>query len=264
MMEPPGTKETVMDAEQDDNNNRRPIAMVVGGVVAVAAIVVGFLLLTDDGDEVDTTSTTTTGETTTTETTTTPEETTTTVFAPTVDPSVPIFPDPGTSQRFDDPVAVTTAWVTDVVGFRDPVVGAFQQGDSRSGEVEVRGFADGAPTVVLVRQLEDDTWFVIGATTDSIRVTDPEAGATITSPQPLVGAAYAFEGVVDVRLYADGDTEPIAESFVMGRGDGVLGDFSDTIEFTAPDGAAFGVLVFSEASAEDGSAVYATAFRVAL
>lgn len=251
-----------MDAEQD--SNRKPIVMVVGAVVAVAAIVVGFLVLTSDDDEVDTSSTTTTGETTTTETTTTSQETTTTAFAPTVDPSVPIFPDPGTSQRFDDPVAVATAWVNDVVGFSDPIVGSFQPGDSRSGEVEVRGFAEGAPTVVLVRQLEDDTWFVIGATTDSIRVTEPEGGAPISSPQALVGAAYAFEGVVNVRLYADGDNEPIAESIVMGRGDGVLGDFSDTIEFDAPAGAEFGVLIFSEASGEDGSAVYATAFRVAL
>ena len=83
-------------------------------------------------------------------------------------------------------------------GSRDPVVGAFQQGDGRSGEVEVRGFAEGAPTVVLVRQLEDDTWFVIGATTDSIRLATPALGATITSPQPLTGMAYAYEGTVPV------------------------------------------------------------------
>ena len=73
-----------------------------------------------------------------------------------------VAPGPHTSQRFDDPVAAARSFAVDFVGMTDPVVGEFQPGDSRSGEVPVRGFADGAPSAVLVRQLEDDTWFVIG------------------------------------------------------------------------------------------------------
>jgi len=256
-------EEKLMDAQQDTKRNR--ILMAVGAA-AVVALVVGAAVLSQDDDEVNTAgSTTLAGETTTTEAPTTTEgTTTTTAFAPVVDPSLPIFPDPATSRRFDDPVAVAAAWATDVVGFRDPIVDPFQAGDNRSGEVEIRSFAEGAPTVVLVRQLEDDTWFVIGATTDSIRLSEPATGATISSPQTLTGAAYAFEGVVNVRLYVDGVTEPIAETIAMGRGDGVLGDFSSPIDFSAPAGSKYGVLLFSEASGEDGSAIFAAAIRVAL
>jgi len=175
-----------------------------------------------------------------------------------------VFPDPTTSRRFDDPVAVATAFATELVGFSDPVVGELQEGDSRSGEVEVRASADGAPTVVLVRQLEDDSWYVIGSTTDSIQLATPEPRSTIASPQELIGMAYAFEGTVNVRLYVDGTQEPIAETVVTGRGDGVLGDFSGELEFSDASGATHGVLVLSEASGEDGSAVAATTIRVLL
>src|SRR4029079_9167443 len=102
------------------------------------------------------------------------------------------------------------------------------------GEVEVRASADGAPTVVLVRQLEDDSWFVIGSTTDSIQLATPEPRATITSPQELIGMAYAFEGTVNVRLYVDGTQEPVADTVVTGRRDGVLGDFSGKPASTVP------------------------------
>ena len=97
------------------------------------------------------------------------------------------------------------------VGYTHPVFGEFQQGDARSGEIEVRAFAEGAPSVVLLRQLEDDAWYVIGVSTDSIRLTTPQIGDTLTSPQPLEGQAYAFEGNVQVRLYADGVQEPIGD-----------------------------------------------------
>ena len=128
----------------------------------------------------------------------------------------------------------------------------------------MRAFADGAPTVVLVRQLEDDTWFVIGATTDSIQLATPAAGATIASPQPLIGMAYAFEGTVNVRLYVDGTQEPIAETVVTGRGDGVLGDFTGELNFDDPTGATHGVLVLTSASGEDGAPVEASVIRVEL
>jgi hypothetical protein len=252
-----------MDAQPDSNRKRLYVGLGVGALV-IAAVVAAVVLTNDDDDEpvsTEETTTTTVAET----TTTAPEETTTT--APqfqTVDPDVPVFPDPTTSRRFDDPVAVATAFATDLVGFSDPVVGEFQAGDSRSGEVEVRGFAAGAPTTVLVRQLEDDSWWVIGATTDSIRLATPEPGAQITSPQELTGMAYAFEGTVDVRLYVDGTQEPIAETFVTGRGDGVLGDFSGELTFTDTTGATHGVLVLSSAGGEDDAPIEAAAIRVLL
>ena len=58
---------------------------------------------------------------------------------------------------------------------------------------------------------------------------------------------------MQVRLYADGVQEPIGETFVTGRGDGVLGDFTGEIEFTNDTGATHGVLVLNSASGEDGA-----------
>ena len=100
--------------------------------------------------------------------------------------------------------------------------------------------------MVLVRQLGDGSWFVIGATTETIVLTTPANGARITSVQPLLGEASAFEGHVDVALYADGRGSPIATTFVTGRGDGVLGQFEGGLDFDVPDGATHGTLVLTE------------------
>jgi hypothetical protein len=254
-------EEKLMNAQQQDSRNR--VLIGLGAAACVVAFVLGAVVLTrDDSGPVATDGTTSTIEqTTTTEGTTTTAETTEPPFQ-TVDPDLPVFPDPTTSQRFDDPVAVATAFVTDFVGFSDPVVGDFAQGDSRSGEVEVRAFASGAPIVVLVRQLEDDTWFVIGATTDSIQLSTPATGDLLSTPQALVGMAYAFEGTVQVRLFADGTQEPIAETFVTGRGDGVLGDFTGELQFANDTGATHGVLMLYSSGGKDDSAIYASVIRV--
>ncbi|MGK2947544.1 MAG: Gmad2 immunoglobulin-like domain-containing protein [Acidimicrobiales bacterium] len=256
-------EEKLMEAKDDDNRKR--LAIGIGAAAAVVAVVVGALVLTGDDDTPVTSDTTTTEQSTTTTeaTTTTVDSTTTTVPFQTVDPARAVFPDPTTSRRFQDPVALVRAFATDLVGYSDPVVGDFMQGDSRSGEVELRGFADGAPTVVLVRLLEDDTWFVIGAVTDSIQLTAPASGDQVSSPLALAGSAHAFEGTVDVRLFADGATEPIAETFVTGRGDGVLGEFTGELTFTVPPGVTHGVLVLTSGGGLDGAAVYAQVLRVA-
>lgn len=251
-------KEKLMDAERVTGRNR--VLLGIGAAAAVAAVVVGALAIANDDDEISTVaSTTTTGDD---GSTTTPDDgTATTSRAPTVDRSVPVFPDPATSRRFDDPKAVTLSFARDLLGFSDPIVGEYQAGDSRSGEVELRAFAQSAPTIVIVRQLEDDTWFVLGATVESIRLDSPEAAATISSPEPLRGAAHAFEGHVGVKLYADGIAEPIAETYVTGRGD-EMGDFSGELTFEVPNGVRDGVLVLSEGGGEDGATIRATVIRV--
>jgi hypothetical protein len=243
-------------------DNRKRLLIGLGAAVLVIGIVLAAVVFTNDDDPVTADDTTTTTSSTTTSSTTSSSTTTTTVFQG-VDPDVPVFPDPTTSQRFDDPAAAARAFAV-FAGFSDPVVGEFQQGDARSGEIELRAFAEGAPSVVLLRQLEDDAWYVIGVTTDSIRLTTPQIGDTLTSPQPLEGQAYAFEGTVQVRLYADGVQEPIGETFVTGRGDGVLGDFAGELEFTNDSGATHGVLVLYSESGEDGSTVEVSAIRVRL
>jgi hypothetical protein len=249
-----------MDAQRSDNRKR--VLIGLGAVAAVVALVLAAIVLTDDDDEPVSSggSSTTTSETTTTSSTS--STTTTTIPFQGVDLDVPLYPDPTTSQRFDDPSAAAHSFAT-WAGFTHPVIGEFRAGDARSGEIEVRSFEGGAPTIVLLRQLEDDAWYVIGSTTESIKLDTPQPGASITSPQELAGQAFAFEGNVVVRLYADGVQEPIAQTNVTGRGD-MLGPFSGELEFSNDTGAGHGVLLLFGTSGEDGGATDLAAIRVRL
>jgi hypothetical protein len=159
-------------------------------------------------------------------------------------------------------MAAATSFAVDLVGFTDPVVGAFQQGDSRSGEIEVRPLEDGPVTTVLVRQVaDDDSWWVIGAVSENIEVDEPAPQQAIDDPVRLTGRARAFEGNVGVRIFADGSADPVGTGFVTGSGDGTLGPFDDEVRFDAA-GARWGLVVFATDSAEDGRIWEATVVRV--
>ena len=231
-------------------------------VVALIALVVAALALVDDDEDAAPapSPSPSTNVSTNASTTSTTEATATTRTE--VDPASAVFPDATTSRRFDDPAAATRAFATELLRFNAPLVGELRAGDGRSGEIDVRAFEGGVATTVLVRQVEDGTWFILGAVAESIRLEVPEAGDRLLSPHSLRGEAHAFEGNVVVHLYADGLAEPIGEAFVTGRGDGELGEFSGTISFEVPDGATSGVLVLFEPSAQDGSTVAATVVRV--
>lgn len=198
--------------------------------------------------------------------TSTTTSTSVTTAAPTTVPAgdelaTAVWPDPTTSQRFEDPVAAARSFAVDLVGFTDPVVGEFQQGDSRSGEVEVRPTPTGPVTTVLVRQLGGDgTWWVLGCATANIEVDQPTAGEQISSPVRLAGRANAYEGNVNVQIVADSGTEPLVESYVTGMM-GELGPFDREVEFPNP-GSGRGAVLFRTLSAEDGSVWEAAVVRV--
>jgi len=181
---------------------------------------------------------------------------------PGTDPRGAIWPLADTSTRFDDPVSAATSFATDYLGFTNPIVGEFQGGDARSGEVDVRAIAVGPSTVVLVRQLtDDDTWWVLGAVGENITIDEPTQGTVLTDPFTLSGSASAFEGTVDVELRTDIDREPIYEGFVTASGSPEPGPFSSSIEFDSP-GQVGGALVLFSRSAEDGRVIEASALRV--
>lgn len=232
-------------------------------MLALVAVVLAAVLITggDDDPEATTTTSSSTSSTSTSTTATTAPTTSTTLSGADLDHAV--YPDLTSGTPFTDPAEMVTSFATQVLGFdTDVVVGALQQGDARSGEFAIHPKGSTAITTVPVRQISDGSWVVLGASTDSIRLDTPIAGSKISSPQPLLGAAYAFEGTVDVTLYADGQQTAIANTFVMGRGDGVLGRFDKPFPFTVPAGATRGVLVLSSANGEDGTTVAAIAIRV--
>lgn len=150
----------------------------------------------------------------------------------------------------------------EVGGFGEPEVGEFMQGDSRSGEVEVRATEEGPASVVMVRQLaDDDSWWVIGAANCDIDIVQPDGGEEVESPLVLTGSALAFEGTVNVSILADGVAEPIGEGFVTGSGSGEKGPFAGEIPFESP-GEGWGTLLLYTVSAEDGGVHTMGAIRI--
>ena len=173
-----------------------------------------------------------------------------------------VWPGQDSPVRYRDPFAVARAFATDYVGFVDPVVGPFRQGDSRSGEVDVRPSATGPATVVLVRQvLSDDSWSVLGATTTNLRLETPAALTEISSPVTLTGTSTAFEGTVQTEIRQDGATAPMGTGFVTGGANGQFGPFRDTLAFTRPTTRA-GALLLYTVSMENGHVWEATVLRI--
>ncbi len=274
--------------DPDDAGSRR-WPLIALALVAIGALVVALVLFTGGDDDTDTAVTTdvatsapttepvatttdapvdTTPDTTTADTT--PDTTAPTTAPDSTDVTIPddvaarnaIWPWVDTPTRFADPIEAVTSFATDYLGFTDLVVGEFQAGDSRSGEVEIRTGAAQLSTTVFVRQLTaDDSWWVLGAAAESIAIDEPEQGAVVDSPLTISGTASAFEGTVDVELRADGNGEPIYVGFVTGGGAPSRAPFSDTIDFTSP-GTGGGALVLFSRSSEDGRVLEASALRI--
>lgn len=235
-----------------------------GFVLVVLALVAGFVGCGDDDDEdtaTDTSTSATTGPSTAVPTTT-PADTSTSTTPPALDLTTAVWPTEASGVSYDDPVAAAEGFATDFVGFVDPVLGEFQQGDSRSGEVEVRPSADGPVTTVFVRQLDaSDAWWVLGSTTANIQIESPAALEEISSPVGLRGTSTAFEATVQTEL-RDDDGLTLGEGFVMGGSMGELGPFDDELAFT-PAATTSGALILSTLSMENGQVWEAAVLRVA-
>ncbi len=170
--------------------------------LAVASLLVLASCGGDDDEPDDTTTTTSTTSTTVADSTTTTEPT------PAEQPAIW----PAADVVFDTPEAAAEDFVTSVLGV-PPTLGEFQQGDARSGELEVLSPGEGAsPTSVprsrlLLRQLgPDDGWFVLGAVNDNASITTPTSGAEVPAgPLTVSGRARGFEANVVVSAFVPGD-----------------------------------------------------------
>lgn len=232
----------------------------LSAAAVVLLVVVGVVVTQDDDPEVVADTTTSTDTT----TTTTTEPTTTTAFTQDVDPSGVAYPGPLTSQRFQSPEAAGQSYATEVLGFTELELGEFRQGDARSGELPVSDRAGGPETAIMLRQMEDDTWFVLGSQFRDVTVDAPTAGEELSSPFTTSGTALAFEGTVEVVLRTQNDPAPVAEDVVTGSGVPPAGPFEKEIPFDAPAEEQTGILIYRTTSAEDGHVVAATSFPVQL
>jgi hypothetical protein len=152
------------------------------------------------------------------------------------------------------------------VHFVNPIVGRFQQGDARSGEVPIRTTAEGSSpgpvTTVIVRQI-DASWWVLGAATPNIVLTQPAALATISSPVQLRGTSTAFEATVNVSIRRDDAAKPLVESFLMGGSNGQMGPFNASFTFASPT-RSYGAIMLYTISPANGHVAEATVIRVRL
>lgn len=271
---PPGVRPGT-GRPRGDPTRRLRVALTAAVVIAVLAVV-ALLVVVLTGD--DTTSpaapapTATPGATATApseQATVTPAPTVTSTVAPTPAPPVQVntatavWPVKASAIRYSDPVAAARGFASDFAGFRNPLVGRFLQGDSRSGEVQVRPRATGPVTTVIVRQLEDGNWWVLGAATEQIRLDSPVTGELIASPLRLTGAAQAFEGHVTVTLREDGVVAPLANGYVTGRMD-EMGPFDGQVTFEHTPSQTYGALLLTIHSAENGELWQAAVIRVQL
>jgi hypothetical protein len=235
---------------------------------ATVACVAALVLLPACGDDSDSgTGATTSGPPPSSTTSTTAAATTS--FAPTTttalsrtEQALVVWPFPDAEVRFDDPIEVATSFAVDLVGFVDPVVGEFREGDSRSGEIEIRARESGPATTVLVRQFgPESSWWVIGSIATNIEVTEPIAQSAVDDPLQMAGRSRAFEGNIAVDVVADGSTERIGSGFVTGGSGPDFGPFAGSMRFTSPQGG-WGSVIFFIRSMEDGQVWEATTVRV--
>ena len=142
----------------------------------------------------------------------------------------------------------------------NPVIGQFQQGDARSGEVPIQPSAAGPITTVLVRELgTDNSWWVLGAGTAAINLTTPTWNAFITSPVALKGTSMAFEGTVQTQV-RDDNNAPLGKGYVTG-GSASMGPFSGSLAF-AKATTKYGAVVLYTISAASGAVMEAMVVRV--
>ncbi|MFN8019265.1 MAG: Gmad2 immunoglobulin-like domain-containing protein [Acidimicrobiales bacterium] len=244
------------------NRLARPAVIASSVVVALGLALVG--CGSSGSDEPSTTEATSKPSTTATEATTTTTAATTTTSTPgEAQPELAVWPFASGEQRFTSPVDAARSFATDYLGMASPVVGEFQQGDSRSGEVPIKPAETGPTTTVLVRQAAGDaSWWVIGAASDHLRLEQPDALATISSPVALSGQSTAFEATINVQVRRDGSVDPIGEGTAMGGANGEMGPFATDLAFDAA-GASSGAIVLQTFSEEDGGVMEASVVRVA-
>jgi len=176
----------------------------------------------------------------------------------------------------------------DFVGFVDGASqGQFQQGDSRSGEIEIDPYPDNDPvagsaadnpspfdddiTTVLVRLDDENNWVVIGSVSAAIVVDEPRHEASVSSPLDAHFTHNLMSDGVVMQLWPDGATEPIVDEYVTNGGGVMTYDVWDATVEWAPSRSGPATVIFSsmggfcpDPACEPLGAVAVTAFRVEL
>jgi len=145
-----------------------------------------------------------------------------------------IWPVPGVV--FDSPGAAAADFVSKVLGV-PPNLGEFQQGDSRSGEIEVLSPDETGGTairsVLLLRQLgPDNGWFVLAAIGDNT-ITSPASGSEVAAGAVEVsGQGRGFEGLLVIEAFAAGDSTGLDQQLTQGGSTEATEPYSVTLDLS--------------------------------
>lgn len=122
---------------------------------------------------------------------------------------------PAADVVFTTPEEAATDFVSSLlIGEGDPLLGEFQAGDARSGEITVlfageTGDLDPPQEkgVLLLRQIgPTDGWYVIAATSDGVVIDTPSASDEVPAGVLTVaGEGRGFEGTLVVTAFPPGD-----------------------------------------------------------
>lgn len=129
---------------------------------------------------------------------------------------------PAADVTFTTPEAAAKDFVAKVLDV-PPTLGPFQQGDSRSGEIEVFSPGEGGgtkvkrATLVLRRLGTSNGWFVIAAGSNGVSIANLSTGDEVTPGKVTVqGQGRGFEGTLVVTGYVRGDDVELGKVVTQG------------------------------------------------
>lgn len=165
---------------------------------------------------------------------------------------------PAADVVFTNPEAAATDFVKSVLRV-PPNLGEFQQGDSRSGEIEV--FSPDSPgarvsrSALFLRQLgPDDGWFVLAAVNEFETIATPESASKVAAgPVTVEGRGRGFEATLIVRAFVAGDaTLQLDQVIAMGGSAETPEPFSVSLNFSmAAPGQTIVLLLRGDTGRED-------------
>lgn len=170
-----------------------------------------------------------------------------------------IWPQVVAAPGFSSAAAAAQSFATQRLGMPTSLL-VTTRVDAHDAVVGLRTAARGPVTNVRVEYFGAAHWRVISCTTADIELRTPVALSTLASPQAVSGRSLAFEGVVNIRLYVDGRSQPLVATTAMGGGTAMT-SWRTTLHFHVAS-PTWGTMVVLAKSPKDGSTAYATARRV--
>jgi hypothetical protein len=119
-----------------------------------------------------------------------------------------LWPDPA-GELFTDPVEAARSFVQVVIGVDDPPMSAFVEGEPGAGEVSVARSGTGSEpaarsgiaSVLSLRQLDGEHWFVTGAEQPHyMQIDSPDPLAEVGSPLVVSGQRLSDNGTIVAEL----------------------------------------------------------------